>query len=111
MKGFRHAALVVTAAYAITYGVLVFIESRWIEAYQLAGDRAKFPPQAAWIFAALHATMIFGAIAVSVFFSQCCGSSANVFVLDDAEFHRSLLRHPVTRLTNRWSQPWPLCVK
>ena len=39
MKGFRHAALVVTAAYAITYGVLVFIESRWIEAYQLAGDQ------------------------------------------------------------------------
>jgi ABC-type transport system involved in cytochrome c biogenesis permease subunit len=64
MKGFRHAALVVTAAYAITYGVLVLIESRWIEAYQLAGDRAKFPPQAAWMFAALHATMIFGAIAI-----------------------------------------------
>ena len=53
-----------TAAYAITYGVLVLIESRWIEAYQLAGDRAKFPPQAAWMFAALHATMIFGAIAI-----------------------------------------------
>ena len=64
MKGFRPAALVVTAAYAITYGVLVLIESRWIEAYQLAGDRAKFPPQAAWMFAALHATMIFGAIAI-----------------------------------------------
>src|SRR5215510_7688658 len=64
MKGFRHAAVVVTAAYAITYGVLVFIESRWIEAYQLAGDHAKFPPEAAWIFAALHATMIFGAIAI-----------------------------------------------
>jgi hypothetical protein len=64
MKGFRHAALVVTAAYAIIYGVLVLIESRWIEAYQLAGDRAKFPPQAAWMFAALHATMIFGAIAI-----------------------------------------------
>ena len=64
MKGFRHAALLVTAAYAITYGVLVLIESRWIEAYQLAGDRAKSPPQAAWMFAALHATMIFGAIAI-----------------------------------------------
>ena len=64
MKGFRHAAIVVTAAYTITYGVLVFIEYRWIEAYQLAGDHAKFLPQAAWIFAALHATMIFGAIAV-----------------------------------------------
>ena len=47
MKGFRNAALVVTAAYAITYGVLVFIEYRWIEAYQLAGDHAKFRPQAA----------------------------------------------------------------
>ena len=64
MKGFRNAALVVTAAYAITYGVLVFIESRWIEAYQLAGNPAKFPPQSAWIFAALHATMIFGAVAI-----------------------------------------------
>jgi hypothetical protein len=64
MKGFRNAALVATAAYAITYGVLVFIEYRWIEAYQLAGNQAKFPPQAAWIFAGLHATMIFGAIAI-----------------------------------------------
>jgi hypothetical protein len=27
----------------------------------------------------------------SVFFSQSCGSSANVFALDDEEFHRSLL--------------------
>jgi hypothetical protein len=37
MNGFRHAALVVTAAYAITYGVLVFIEFRWIEAYSSLG--------------------------------------------------------------------------
>jgi hypothetical protein len=64
MKGFRHTAVVVMTAYAITYGVLVFIEYRWIEAYQLAGDHANFPPEAAWIFAALHATMIFGAIAI-----------------------------------------------
>ena len=70
MKGFRNAALVATAAYAITYGVLVFIEYRWIEAYQLAGNHAKFPPQAAWVFAALHATMIFGAIAIIGFSSR-----------------------------------------
>jgi hypothetical protein len=64
MKGFRHAALVVMAAYGITCGVLVFIEYRWIEVYQLAGNHATFPPQAAWIFAAVHATMIFAAIAI-----------------------------------------------
>src|SRR4029077_10904565 len=54
----------VVAAYAVTYGVLVFIEYRLIGALQLPGDHPKFPPEAAWVFAALHATMIFGSIAV-----------------------------------------------
>src|SRR5262245_52305727 len=67
MKGFRHAVVVVVAAYAVTCGVLVFIEYRLIGAYQLPGDHPKFPPEAAWVFAALHATMIFGAIAVIAF--------------------------------------------
>lgn len=64
MKGFRHAVVAVVAAYVVTCGVLVFIEYRLIGAHQLLEDRSKFPPEAAWVFAALHATMIFGAIAV-----------------------------------------------
>ncbi|MGB9473794.1 MAG: hypothetical protein WCE87_01865 [Candidatus Udaeobacter sp.] len=64
MKGFRHAVVVVLAAYAVTYGVLVFIEYRLIGASQLPGEHSKFSPQAAWVFAAFHATMIFSAIAV-----------------------------------------------
>src|SRR5262245_47402573 len=64
MKGFRHVVAAVVAAYVVTYGVLVFIEYRMIGANQLPGDQLKFPPEAAWVFAALHATMIFGAIAV-----------------------------------------------
>jgi hypothetical protein len=64
MNGFRHAVVAVVAAYAVTYGVLVFIEHRLIGAHQLRGDHPKFPPEAVWVFAALHATMIFGAIAV-----------------------------------------------
>ena len=67
MKGFRHAVVAVVAAYVVTYGVLVFIEYRLIGAHQLPGDHPKFPPEAAWVFAALHATMIFGAIAVTGF--------------------------------------------
>lgn len=62
MKGFRHAVVLVLAAYAITYGVLVLIEYHWIE--EVAADHAKFTPEAPWIFAALHATMIFGAFAL-----------------------------------------------
>jgi len=64
MKGFRHAVAAVVAAYVVTYGMLVFIEYRLIGAIQLPGDHPKFPPEAAWVFAALHATMIFVAIAV-----------------------------------------------
>src|SRR5262245_11615378 len=64
MKGFRHAVVAVLAAYAVTYGVLVFIEYRLIGAHQRPGDHPKFTPEGAWLFAALHATMIFGAIAV-----------------------------------------------
>ena len=62
--GFRHVVVAVLAAYVVTYGVLVFIEYRLIEAYQLPGDHPKFPPEAAWVLAVLHAAMIFGAIAV-----------------------------------------------
>jgi len=61
MKGFRNAVIVVITTYAITYGVLVLIEYHWIEA--LAADHTRFTSEAAWGFAALHATMIFGAIA------------------------------------------------
>ena len=64
MKSFRHVGIAVVAAYVVTYGVLVFIEYRLIGTRQLPGDHPKFPPEAAWVFAALHATMIFGAIAV-----------------------------------------------
>src|SRR5262245_28787546 len=64
MKGFRHVVVAVLAAYVVTYGVLVFIEYRLIGAHQLTGDHPKFPPEAAWVFAALHATMILGAIAL-----------------------------------------------
>jgi hypothetical protein len=64
MNRFRHTVVAVVAAYAVTYGVLVFIEYRFIAAHQLPEDHLKFPPEAAWGFAALHATMIFGAIAV-----------------------------------------------
>jgi len=64
MIGFRHAVVAVVAAYIATYGVLVFIEYRLIGAYQLSGDHPKFPPEAAWVFAALHAAMILGAMAV-----------------------------------------------
>ena len=67
MNRFRHAVVAVVAAYAVTYGVLVFIEYRFIGAHQLPEDHLKFPPEAAWVFAALHATMIFGAIAVTGF--------------------------------------------
>ena len=64
MKGIGHIVVAVVAAYAATYGVLVFTEYRLIGAYQLPGNHPKFPPEAAWVLAALHATMIFGAIAV-----------------------------------------------
>src|SRR4029077_16087993 len=67
MNRFRHAVVAVVAAYAVTYGVLVFIEYRLIGALQLPGDPPKLPPEAAWVFAALHAAMIFGAIAVMGF--------------------------------------------
>ena len=62
--GFRYVVVAVVTAYAVTYGVLVFIEYHLIGAYQRPGDHPKFPPEGAWVFAALHATMIFGAIAV-----------------------------------------------
>jgi len=64
MKGLRPAIGTVVAAYAVTYGVLVFIEYRLIAANQRPGDHPKFSPEGAWVFAALHAAMIFGAIAV-----------------------------------------------
>ena len=64
VKGFRYAVVAVVAAYVVTYGVLVLIEYRLIGALQLPGDHPKVPPEAAWVFAGLHATMIFGAIAV-----------------------------------------------
>src|SRR5215471_14726460 len=64
MMGFRHAVVVVVAAYVVTYGVLVFVEYRLIGAHQPLGHHPKFPPEAAWGFAVLHAAMIFGAIAV-----------------------------------------------
>src|SRR5262249_6496640 len=64
MKSFRYAVVAVVAAYAVTYGVLVLIEYRLIEANQRPGNHAEFPPEGAWLFAALHATMILGAIAV-----------------------------------------------
>ncbi len=64
MKRFRHAVITVVGAYALTYGVLVFIEYRVLAAHQQPEDHAKFPPDAAWVSAALHATMIFGIIAV-----------------------------------------------
>jgi hypothetical protein len=64
MKGFRHAVIAVVAAYIVTYGVLAFIEYRLIGGHQLPGDHANFPPEAAWVFAAFHATLIFGAIGV-----------------------------------------------
>ena len=67
MNRFRHAVIAVVAAYAVTYGVLVFIEYRFIAAHQLPEDHLKFAPEAAWVFAAIHATMIFGAIAVIAF--------------------------------------------
>ena len=63
MNRARHVVVAVVAAYAVTYGVLVFIEYQLIGAHQLPEDHLKFPPEAAWVFAALHATMIFGAIA------------------------------------------------
>jgi heme/copper-type cytochrome/quinol oxidase subunit 2 len=64
MKRFGHAVIAVVGAYAFTYGVLVFIEYRVLAAHQQPEDHPKFPPEAAWVFAALHATMIFGVIAV-----------------------------------------------
>jgi hypothetical protein len=64
MKRCGHAVIAVVGAYALTYGVLVLIEYRVLAAHQQPEDHPKFPPDAAWVFAALHATMIFGAIAV-----------------------------------------------
>ena len=64
MKGFRYTVAALLAAYLVTYGVLVFIEYRLIGAIQVPSNHAKFAPEAAWAFAALHATMIFGAIGV-----------------------------------------------
>ena len=64
MKGFRHAVVAVVAAYVATYGVLVFIEYRLIKAPSDPGITRSSHPEEAWVFAALHATMIFGAIAV-----------------------------------------------
>src|SRR4029077_2539502 len=64
MKRFRHAVIAVVAAYAVTYGLLVFIEYCFLAAHQQPEDHPRFPPEAAWVFPALHATMIFGVIAV-----------------------------------------------
>jgi MFS superfamily sulfate permease-like transporter len=64
MKRFRDAVIVVVGSFAVVYGVLVFIEYRVIAAHQLPEDHPKFPPEAAWVFALLHTTLIFGIIAV-----------------------------------------------
>ena len=75
MNRFRHAVIAVVAAYAATYGVLVFIEYHFIAAHQLPEDHLKFAPEAAWVFAAIHATMIFGAIAVIGFLLAVLGAA------------------------------------
>jgi hypothetical protein len=63
MKRFRDAVIVAVGGFAVTYGVLVFIEYRILAAHQRPEDDAKFPPEVAWVFAALHTTAIFGIIA------------------------------------------------
>ena len=67
MKRFRNVALAVAAAFVITYGVLVFVVYRNLLAEQLHPTTRyspKFPPEAAWIFAAVDSLIIFAAIAV-----------------------------------------------
>ncbi len=67
MKRFRHAVIAVLAAFAITYGVLVFSIYRHLLAEQLhptTGYSWKFPPELAWVFAAVDSLIIFVAIAI-----------------------------------------------
>ena len=67
MKRFRNAVIAVLVAFAITYGVLVFIIYRNLLSQQLHPTTSyppKFPPEAAWIFAAVDSLIIFIAIAI-----------------------------------------------
>jgi hypothetical protein len=68
MNRFRDAVIVVVAAFAVTYGVIGFILYRKMLAYQLHPQPdlppPKFPPEAAWIFAAVDTLLIFVAIAL-----------------------------------------------
>jgi phosphatidylglycerophosphate synthase len=64
MKRFRNAVIAVIGGFLATYGLLVFMEYRLLAAHQLPQDHPKFPPEAAWIFAGLHTTLIFVMLAV-----------------------------------------------
>jgi len=56
--------MAVVVAFAATYGVLVVIDYCMLLAHQRPEDHPKFPPSAAWVFAALHTVIIFGVVAV-----------------------------------------------
>ena len=68
MKRFRDAVIAVMAAFAVTYGVVGFILYRKMLAQWLHPQRdfppPKFPPEMAWVFAAVDALIIFIAIAI-----------------------------------------------
>ena len=64
MSHFRSAVIIVVGAFCVTFGTLTFIEYRHMAAIVQRGEHLKFQPESAWIWAALHTTMIFGIIGI-----------------------------------------------
>jgi formate hydrogenlyase subunit 3/multisubunit Na+/H+ antiporter MnhD subunit len=64
MKRFRDAVIAVVGAFAVIFGVLTFIEHRYLVLRQLRGERMSLPPEGAWVFALVQTGAIFAVIAV-----------------------------------------------
>jgi hypothetical protein len=82
MKRFRHPVIAVVTAFAITYGVLVFLLYRSMIAEQLhptTGYPPKFYPETAWIFAAVDTLIIFAVITIIGFIVTVIASSWRSF--------------------------------
>ena len=63
MKRFRDAVIAVAAAFAVIFGVLTFIDHRYMILRQQHGEFMKLPPEGAWVFALIQTGAIFAVIA------------------------------------------------
>ena len=55
--------IAVVAAFAVLFGVLTFIEHRYLVLRQQRGESMALPPEGAWVFALVQTGAIFAVIA------------------------------------------------